>query len=70
MPRSDGGDPVAGERPLDEVLERLERVIGRLADGSAPLDELVDAHEEAQRLIDAAQAQLRDLMARLDQAQA
>ncbi|HEX6548751.1 MAG TPA: exodeoxyribonuclease VII small subunit [Candidatus Dormibacteraeota bacterium] len=55
------------EPGFDEVLERLEQVIGRLADGSAPLDELVSAHEEAQRLIDVAQGQLRELMARLEQ---
>lgn len=51
---------------LDVVLDRLEREIGRLADGSRPLDQLVEAHEEAQRLIDTAQARLRELMARLE----
>jgi exodeoxyribonuclease VII small subunit len=51
---------------LDQVLDRLEKQIARLADGSAPLDEVVDAHEEAQRLIDEAQVRLRELMARLD----
>lgn len=51
---------------LDSLLERLEAQITRLADGSAPLDDLVEAHEEAQRLIDQAQARLRELMDRLD----
>ena len=51
---------------LDSLLERLERQISRLADGSAPLDQVVDAHEEAQRLIAQAQARLRELMARLE----
>ena len=51
---------------LDGVLERLEKVIAKLADGSGPLDELVSAHEEATRLVDEAQARLRALMAELD----
>lgn len=55
------------EEGLDDVLDRLEKQIARLADGSAPLDELVEAHEEAQRLIDAAQSRLRELMARLEE---
>ena len=51
---------------LDSVLERLEKVIAKLADGSGPLDELVSAHEEATRLVDEAQARLRALMTELD----
>ncbi|HEY8641548.1 MAG TPA: exodeoxyribonuclease VII small subunit [Candidatus Dormibacteraeota bacterium] len=51
---------------LDGLLERLETVIAKLADGSGPLDELVSAHEEATRLVDEAQARLRDLMKELD----
>lgn len=51
---------------LDALLQRLEGVIGELADGSAPLDDLVAAHEEATRLVDAAQARLRDLMRELE----
>ena len=51
------------EPGLDQVLERLEAEIARLADGTAPVDDLVTAHESAQRLIDQAQAQLRRLLA-------
>jgi exodeoxyribonuclease VII small subunit len=51
---------------LDGVLERLEKVIAKLADGSGPLDELVSAHEEATRLVDEAQARLRGLIKELD----
>jgi len=51
---------------LDAVLERLEKVIAKLAGGSGPLDELVSAHEEATRLVDEAQARLRALMTELD----
>ncbi len=54
------------EPGLDALLDRLEKQIARLADGSAPLDQVVEAHEEAQRLIDEAQARLRELMARLE----
>ncbi len=58
--------PSPAEEGLDSVLDRLEKQITRLADGSAPLDELVEAHEEARKLIDAAQGRLRELMVRLE----
>ncbi len=54
----------APEPGLDELLERLEAVIGRLADGSAPLDQLVAAHEEAARLVEQAEVRLAALEAR------
>jgi len=54
------------ERPND-VLDRLERAIGRLADGTAPLDELVAAHAEALRLLDEAEAELKALRERADE---
>jgi exodeoxyribonuclease VII small subunit len=50
---------------LDGLLDRLEVVIGRLADPTAPLERLVADHEEAARLVDAAQAQLDAATARL-----
>lgn len=50
---------------LDEVLERLEKEIARLAEGTAPVEDLVAGHETAQKLIDQAQAELRSLMAEL-----
>jgi exodeoxyribonuclease VII small subunit len=43
---------------LDGLLDRLEAVIGRLSDPSAPLERLVADYEEAGRLVDAAQGQL------------
>lgn len=43
---------------LDRLLDRLEVVIGRLADPGAPLERLVADFEEAGRLVEAAQAQL------------
>jgi len=48
-------EPEAG---LDGLLDRLETVIGRLSDPSAPLERLVADYEEAGRLVDAAQGQL------------
>ena len=56
----------SAEPDLDALLDQLEKVISKLADGSAPLDELVSAHEEAQRLVDAAQARLRVLLKELE----
>ena len=46
------------EPGLDGLLDRLERVIGRLSDPAAPLERLVADFEEAGRLVEAAQAQL------------
>ena len=46
---------------LEELLERLEAALGRMADGSAALDQLVSAHEEAGRLLAAAEARFTEL---------
>lgn len=43
---------------LDALLDRLEVLIGRLADPNAPLDRLVADFEAASRLVEAAQARL------------
>ena len=43
---------------LDGLLDRLDVVIGRLADPNAPLERLVTDYEEAVRLVDSAQGQL------------
>jgi exodeoxyribonuclease VII small subunit len=43
---------------LDGLLDRLEAVISRLSDPSAPLERLVADYEEAGRLVDAAEGQL------------
>jgi exonuclease VII small subunit len=50
-----------------DVLDRLEKAIGRLADGTAPLDELVAAHAEALGLLDEADAQLKSLRERAEE---
>lgn len=43
---------------LDSLLDRIEDVIGRLADPAAPLERLVTDYELATGLLDAAQARL------------
>ena len=50
--------PVTPRPGLDATLDRLEVLIGRLADPGAPLERLVTDFEEAGRLVDAAQGQL------------
>jgi exodeoxyribonuclease VII small subunit len=54
------------EPAFEELLVSLEQTIGRLADGTAPLDELVAAYEQAGRLLAQAQARLDSLKARAD----
>lgn len=51
---------------FEELLASLEQTIGRLADGTAPLDELVAAYEQAGRLLAEAQARLDSMKARAD----
>lgn len=50
-----------------DVLDRIERAIGRLADGTAPLEDLVAAHEEALRLLAQADAELKELRLKADE---
>jgi len=51
---------------FEDLLSSLEQTIGRLAEGTAPLDELVAAHERAGRLLAEAEARLESLKARAD----
>jgi exodeoxyribonuclease VII small subunit len=51
---------------FEEVLARLESTIAQLADGTAPLDELVAAHQRAAGLLADAEARLGVLRARAD----
>jgi exodeoxyribonuclease VII small subunit len=51
---------------FEELLSSLEQTIGRLAEGTAPLDELVAAHERAARLLAEAEARLESLKVRAD----
>ena len=52
---------------LDALLDELEKTIGKLADGTAPLDELVAAHQRALQLLADAQARFAELKERADQ---
>ena len=57
--------PVATPR-LEELLTTLEKTIAELAGGTAPLEELVAAHQRALRLLGEAQATLDELKGRAD----
>ncbi len=54
------------EPSFEELLASLEQTISRLADGTAPLDELVAAHERARRLLADAETRLETLKTRAD----
>jgi exodeoxyribonuclease VII small subunit len=50
--------------PAVDVIKRLEAAIERLSDGSAPLEELIAAHQEALKLLAEAEADLARLRER------
>ena len=52
---------------LEAVLGELEKAIGKLAGGTAPLDELVSAHQRALKLLSDAQSRFAELKERADQ---
>lgn len=58
--------PVAKAR-LEDLLTSLEKTIAELAGGTAPLEELVAAHQRALRLLAEAQANLDELKGRADE---
>jgi exodeoxyribonuclease VII small subunit len=51
---------------FEEVLGHLESNIAQLADGTAPLEELVAAHQRAAALLSEAERRLDALKARAD----
>ena len=53
--------------PFEVLLARLESNISLLAEGAAPLDELVTAHQHAAGLLAEAERRLASLKARADQ---
>ena len=55
------------ERTFDQILAELEKTIGILAAGTAPLEELVVAHQRASALLAEAEARLAGLKAQADQ---
>ena len=59
------GRPVE-DPPLEVLLVDLEKTIAELASGTAPLEELVAAHQRAVRLLAEAQGSLDELKAQAD----
>ena len=60
------GRPVE-DPPLEVLLVDLEKTIAELASGTAPLEELVAAHQRAVRLLAEAQGSLDELKAQADE---
>jgi exodeoxyribonuclease VII small subunit len=58
--------PNPAEPGFDETLAKLEQTIALLADGSAPLDELVAAHQRAANLLSNADERLQALKTRAE----
>lgn len=52
---------------FEDVLTTLEKTIAELAGGTAPLEELVAAHQRALVLLAEARARLEELKVRADQ---
>jgi exodeoxyribonuclease VII small subunit len=64
--------PQGSERPVEtarfeDLLTSLEKTIAELASGTAPLEELVAAHQRAVRILGEAQSRLDELKARADE---
>jgi exodeoxyribonuclease VII small subunit len=66
LPLPEAGEDIQG-LAFEVLLARLESNISLLADGSAPLDELVKAHQRAAGLLAEAERRLESLKARADQ---
>jgi exodeoxyribonuclease VII small subunit len=66
LPLPGQGDDVQ-ELSFEVLLAKLESNISLLAEGSAPLDELVTAHQQAAGLLSEAERRLESLKARADQ---
>jgi exodeoxyribonuclease VII small subunit len=58
--------PPSPDGSLEDLLSRLESTITQLADGTAPLGELVAAHQRAAVLLSEAEVRLNALKARAD----
>ncbi|TMF32486.1 MAG: transcription antitermination factor NusB [Chloroflexi bacterium] len=57
----------SGDDSGNDLLAELEATMGKLAEGTSPLDELVAAHQRAVRLLADAQSRLANLKARAEQ---
>jgi exodeoxyribonuclease VII small subunit len=58
--------PETTETRFEDLLTMLEKTIAQLADGTAPLDELVAAHQRATSLLTEAQGRLDAIKARAE----
>ena len=65
LPLPDEGDDLQA-LAFEALLARLESNISLLAEGSAPLDELVAAHQQAASLLSEAEGRLESLRERAD----
>jgi exodeoxyribonuclease VII small subunit len=66
LSQTDTQRPVETAR-FEDLLATLEMTIAELAGGTAPLEELVAAHQRAVRILAEAQTRLDELKARADQ---
>jgi exodeoxyribonuclease VII small subunit len=66
LPFPEPGEEMQG-LSFEALLARLESNISLLAEGSAPLDELVAAHQLAAGLLSEAERRLESLTARADE---
>jgi exodeoxyribonuclease VII small subunit len=66
-PGHESGDATPHALSFETLLAQLETTIALLAEGSAPLDELVAAHQRAAGLLSEAERRLESLKARADQ---
>jgi exodeoxyribonuclease VII small subunit len=57
----------ATEARFEDLLASLEKTIAQLADGTAPLEELVAAHQRAASLLAEAQGRLDAIRVRAEQ---
>jgi exodeoxyribonuclease VII small subunit len=55
------------ETRFEDLLTSLEKTIAELASGTAPLEELVAAHQRAVRILAEAQSRLDELKTRADE---
>ena len=53
--------PAADEPSIDVLLDRLDAQIARLAEAKEPIEDLVVAYEDGQRLLEGAEARLERL---------
>jgi exodeoxyribonuclease VII small subunit len=65
--RPQGPERLVETGRFEDLLTSLEKTIAELASGTAPLEELVAAHQRAVRILAEAQSRLDELKARADE---